>query len=421
MKLHSLQVVTNQLLNSLANLKPVTPCRYRDKIRLKYHLDKPYIVKIADTLNEIEQAYTMLQDCYQESGILSNRKSTPMRITKYQIIPSTSLIVLKLHDEVIGTISLIEDSPFGLPIDQMSDFHFLRKTGKKIAEVSSFAIKKQYRMKGLQFLIINFILRYSQSIAGIDFWVISTHPKTINFYRKLLGFLPIDRKSRKYDFVEGSEAYSQYLNIDPKTYRKTLGKMYHDAKKSKNLLQYFDTDFPHHFKFRNLKYYNATSYIMSPKIIDYFFKRQSNVLEQLSFYEIEFLKSIYNSVDYKKIIDKQNYNEEMATQFKEKVEQRFYVNCQGKVLYNNATQVGNIKIIDVSLNGLKGIAGRNLILKNTEQVMLVLEIAHRSNITIETEVSWQREKRIGFKILVSPHSQWREFIDYLTCFYEKAA
>ncbi len=143
MKLHSLQVVTNQLLNSLANLKPVTPCRYRDKIRLKYHLDKPYIVKIADTLNEIEQAYTMLQDCYQESGILCNRKDTPMRITKHQIIPSTSLIVLKLHDEVIGTISLIEDSPFGLSIDQMSDLRFLRKTGKKIAEVSSFDIKKQ--------------------------------------------------------------------------------------------------------------------------------------------------------------------------------------------------------------------------------------------------------------------------------------
>lgn len=101
--------------------------------------------------------------------------------------------------QVVGTISLIEDSSRGLPMDVQYHFELesLRQRGKKLAEVSQFAVRRDLRedstprMSGVARLqvsgaLFSAILRHALA-RKIDSLVISVHPKHDEFYTQV-GF-----------------------------------------------------------------------------------------------------------------------------------------------------------------------------------------------------------------------------------------
>ncbi len=72
---------------------------------------KDIYFKIAESQKEIFQALELVQNEYQKKGLLSGSNSQ-IRITKYNLIPSTIIFVAKDSntDNVVGTASLISDS-----------------------------------------------------------------------------------------------------------------------------------------------------------------------------------------------------------------------------------------------------------------------------------------------------------------------
>lgn len=134
----------------------------RSQLKLNYTQIPGVKIKVAETKEEIEQAYKILHDTYLETKLI-DEDSSGLRVTKYHALPTTTLCVVKRYEKVIGTFTIIQDSIFGLPIDATSDITELRKRNSKIAEISSLAISREsgLRRGKLMFPVFDVFIRQS--------------------------------------------------------------------------------------------------------------------------------------------------------------------------------------------------------------------------------------------------------------------
>ena len=100
--------------------------------------------KVADTIEEIEGALSLIQKTYLQTGLTTDSDNL-QRVLKYNLLPTTLVVVAKHYEEVIATMSVVTDSVLGLPIDEISDISSLRKTQKVIAEFSGLVIARGWR------------------------------------------------------------------------------------------------------------------------------------------------------------------------------------------------------------------------------------------------------------------------------------
>src|SRR5690349_659934 len=76
--------------------------------------------KIAETKEELEQAFSLLHDAYVKEGLMQPHPSG-MRVTKFHALPSTTTLIALEGDVVVGTLSLIRRETFGLPLEKIFD------------------------------------------------------------------------------------------------------------------------------------------------------------------------------------------------------------------------------------------------------------------------------------------------------------
>src|SRR5438046_1906361 len=108
-------------IRRLLSLLPKT-MRYR-LYRRRLYLSPPspgITFRLADNQSELEQAFQLLHDSYVRSGFMKPHPSG-LRVTKYQALPATTNLVAVVGSEVVGTVSLIRRSAFGLPIESIFD------------------------------------------------------------------------------------------------------------------------------------------------------------------------------------------------------------------------------------------------------------------------------------------------------------
>ena len=74
------------------------------------YLDVKY--KIAETKEEKEQAYRLVQDNYKKVGIRV-RENSDLNLNKYYLLPTTTVFIAKYKDGVVATVSQIMDVGFG--------------------------------------------------------------------------------------------------------------------------------------------------------------------------------------------------------------------------------------------------------------------------------------------------------------------
>ncbi len=132
-----------------------------------------------------------------------------------------NVIVAKIQGKVVGTISIIEDSKFGLPMDKIykEEIDVLRGNSKKIAEVGRLAIEKDLfkgilHSKAKTMLILwslfKQVLYYSKQ-KNLDFICIAINPKHGLFY-KSLGFEDIG-KEKSYPLVNNAPALAKVIDL----------------------------------------------------------------------------------------------------------------------------------------------------------------------------------------------------------------
>ena len=361
--------------------------------------------ELAESIEDINAALTLLQKNYLR--LKMSKDDSELRISKFNLLPSTYTFIAKYEGEVIATISVILDSSLNLPVDEYCDVSNYREDGMICAEISSLTVKDEWRSRsmGLFFVLSTYCHKYAVDNLGVDYFFISIRNKVRNFYEDILLFKPLS-KPRKYEGVNNLKSISMYLETEG--YSARLKKVYGNRPIHKNAYEIYQNypwisqcDF-------SKKYYGLLSRkLMSKNEIEFLFKKQSNVLACLNPIELSKVNNFYfGSSALKDNIDN------VISLHASRENQRYLVKQKVTIIKDDMEFVGRVQ--DVSRSGFSAIFNHDM--KGVEDSFLsaIVEIDSDRKIfvSLSVKIKWEKNKRIGFYIQDTHSQKWFDMISY---------
>ena len=203
-----------ELAQAVSHLpRPLRRKSYLAHLRFKPDEIASLTFKLAETRSEREQAFALLHDMYVRRGLL-DRTPSGLKLSVYSLLPTTAIFIGVRDGRVLSTMSLIEDSPLGLPMEEIytEELDRLRLPGRRIAEVGALAVATGARGKGLALMMYNLMFRWAHFCRGIDDLVIAVNPRAQDFYATLLLFERIGG-ARTYETLKRAPAVALRLDL----------------------------------------------------------------------------------------------------------------------------------------------------------------------------------------------------------------
>ncbi|HPI41837.1 MAG TPA: hypothetical protein PLJ21_13590, partial [Pseudobdellovibrionaceae bacterium] len=270
--------MTQKLLYALP--KSLQRSMLMKNITINYDLDSKIVFKIAETQSELEGAFRLLYDAYVRVN-LQKPNDSKLRVTPYHALDSTTTIVAKIDDKVIGTLSLIRWGALGIPSESLSDFLYHRQSGIQFAEVSALAIDREY--KGQIFLhLLKYMYNYCTDYFGVDelIAVIVTHKLAPIFYESILQFQPLSQKVHgDYAFANYQKVIVEDLNLHMA--RKAYSEIYNHLPRDKNLFHFFTEYQCPNFKFPKRTSFLISDPVMNRDLFKYFFMERTQAINDI--------------------------------------------------------------------------------------------------------------------------------------------
>ncbi len=196
----------------------------------------PFLLKAADGLEDVTAALALVHDSYVALGLMAPHPSG-LRLLPHHLLPETRVFLAREHDEVVATLTLIPDSPLGLPLDTAyrSDADRLRAQGRRIGEISCLALAPRYRRHDLLLHIFRLMHVYARHVAMDDLCVVVA-PKHGRFYQHILLFEACGGFA-ELDHLNGAPAllYRQ----DLRTIEETTHRYYAESPAAADLYRFF--------------------------------------------------------------------------------------------------------------------------------------------------------------------------------------
>lgn len=157
---------------------------------IRYHL--------AQSIGDRNAAAKIVQQQYAQSGYTLSESSVDDKMTLFLNKPTSKTFLGSALNTPLATVSIITDSPDGLPLDELyqDEVNLLRQKGLRLAEVSQLAIdttlakellsEKALKKNVLLFPLFNIILQCGRH-ETLDMLCIAINPKHEPFY-DALGF-----------------------------------------------------------------------------------------------------------------------------------------------------------------------------------------------------------------------------------------
>lgn len=387
------------------------PLKMREKIFLRYiepfsydEFNENYTIKVAETTDEVLQAYQLVYQNYFQTG-LCDLESENIRITKHALLPTTSIIIVKYKEEVVGTISLITDNPLGLPMEKLFSIDELRKTGKQIAEISTLSIKKGHRRQRGKIMLplTNYLFDYARNILGMDYFTLIVHPYSAPFYTSLFAAKFITKKIKKYSGAK--DALASALVIPLANSDEILKSIYVGKKLEHRFYDIFNRKNFTCFQYPERKYYRAFDPGFKLGLLKEVFAKSINSLKELDEWDKEILQKLFSFKEYDNLF-KKNYQNMRSSP-------RFSVNCSGLYTDDSSELTHFIRVYNVSNQGLLfHFVGD--VPELSEEGSLVLKISKDQTVTLKVKILRMHNQQYGAKILaMNSQNTWFKFIDYL--------
>lgn len=173
------------------------------------------ILKVAATRRDRELAFRLIYRAYVRAG-LCDVNPFELRVTPYQLLPTTDMFVALLRGEVINTLSLVRDGELGLPMEDIypDEINDRRAEGLQLAEVSCLADRRRSveRSFGL-FCDLSRVMVQLACQEGIDQLLVAVHPRHAAIYRRYMAFRQIGQL-RDYATVCGNPAVAMCLDLN---------------------------------------------------------------------------------------------------------------------------------------------------------------------------------------------------------------
>lgn len=377
----------------------------RSQFQITYDLPKDLILKQAETKEEVTQALNLVYQSYIDFNYIDSNEAK-LRLTKYNILPTTIILIAKYGNEVVGTLSIVPDSALGFPSELTFNIDDYRNNYARIAEISSLAIKKGFRKQRGQLLLplCKLMYQFCTQILKLDGIIVSTIPNVEAFYTDILLF-----EKNKTHTVE----LNKYTNDTPTTccflplnentvnaYKKIYGK----KDKKFNL---------HHFfveaKTENIKLPEAKICFQS------YTKQQISTIAELVKVYPEFMQNvseadhlILNNIDVSELC---SFSRDILrpSEVYDRKSKRYHIRQTAWLYAANGDQTIEVYIADLSEDGIKLVLKNptNEIKNNTE-VLIYFNYDNRI-VKLTAKVLWSKNRKVmGCQILECSNS-WREF------------
>ncbi|HET8577684.1 MAG TPA: hypothetical protein VFO18_11335 [Methylomirabilota bacterium] len=197
----------SSLPTGLARLKTC----WWDEDRLTESLD----LGLATERDTLEQAFRLVHDQYVARGYMAPCPSG-RRLSLHNALPSTRVFVARSGGRVVGTVTLIPDSPLGLPMSEIygDELQALRDSGRRLAEASALVIDPEFKRIGMAILmrLIRTMVVYAAQTAGLEDLCIAINPHHAALYRKAFDFETIGT-IKQYGKVNGAPAIALRLDL----------------------------------------------------------------------------------------------------------------------------------------------------------------------------------------------------------------
>jgi len=173
-------------------------------------------VRPAADREELENAYHLVYQSYLRRGYIAPNPRQ-LRMTLFNAIPETITFVSLHRQEIIATVSLIPDSPAGLPMDEiyLDEVESLRSKGHRLAEVTMLADRRVEIRRTLPVLLslMKLVFDYARLVLKLNDLCITINPRHSNFYKRYLLFDNLGQL-RTYPTVRDNPAIACRLDLD---------------------------------------------------------------------------------------------------------------------------------------------------------------------------------------------------------------
>lgn len=389
--------------------EPLQESLLRQLIRVPLESPPELVIKLAETEDELTEAFRVLHDSYVQSNF-SSAQSSGLRLIKQFSAPTTCIIVAKWNHQVVGTLSVVVDGPMGLPMESEFDLSVLRSRSLRFGEISSLAIKKEFRHnKDILLLMFNFYLWMARDYLQLDAAVIAVDPAWTSFYQGLFFFKKLQVKTvQNYSFVNGAPAAGFYHEIDEML--ASMDTHFSHRRDVNNVRKFFASQFKcHHFPPSQIhrSFYNC----LRSDLLKRFFSDLSPVFSQLTEQEKLYLWKAYPTETHRHALPKVNRFLEKRLQTSSA---RFSVVT--KLWCAHAGQSPQeVKVLDVSKNGLK-VSGDPA---PDSRLFLHIEVGPSRFVSVEGKVVWTGKNEAGIQF-VKENEDWFSYINDLQNLFEKA-
>lgn len=171
-------------------LKNLKHALIRRKAKIQDLAPSKFTVRLAQTAEEYEAAFNLVQVSYAYLGIAELGHDL-YRITDQHLLPHSHVLLCLEGERIVGTVTVTLDSPGGIPLDKdypevVGQF---RRRGSRLAEMGSFAVVQRRRRAGVAQLLALASARLVWRNAATHL-IISIDPKVSELYEALYGFEP---------------------------------------------------------------------------------------------------------------------------------------------------------------------------------------------------------------------------------------
>lgn len=242
-------------------------------------------IRIANQPELRKKAYQLLHRLYSKMGI-APQESNGMWLSIYDALPETTTFVVEDDQgEMAGALTLVLDSPIGLPADALykEDIDRLRNSGRKVSEIISLGISDSTK-GSVKLLASLFYCAYLLSWRSKNYtdFVITVHARYEKFYCRSILFKKIG-EVREYAKVDG--APTVLLNLPLK-----LPEM---LKEKLRIFPLYMLNYSYQKEIEVTKKIEAMRTSISEEEFYYFFIEKTNTWEKATPQQKEYIKKIY--------------------------------------------------------------------------------------------------------------------------------
>lgn len=334
--------------------------------------DPRLTLKIADTREELEACFRLLHDAYVAVGFMKPDPSG-LRATIYHALPTTTTLCARYDGEVVGTISLIRQSPFGFPLQAVFDLSSVEAERGQIAEVSALAVHPKYRKTGgaILFPLMKFMHQYCTQYFDVRHLVIAVNPYHIEMYEALLQFRRLPQKTvAAYDFANGAPAVGATLDL--RHAEALFDKAYAGKPARKNMHHYFFRMELPNIQLPARRYFTTNDPVMTAELLDHFFNHRTRAFADLDARKKTMLHAIYDLPEYRAVLPP--LPQAPAQMDTLRRHPRFSLKCKGRleVEIGGQRRLVELQVVDVSNEGFQAQAREELPLKGAGRVVVHL-------------------------------------------------